>query len=165
MQINKIFIEKVQRRKILGLEIPFQSAGQLLSFILFSTLGTALLGLIIKMVSGKDFPFVVFCGILMIFPLMYSTLPLRMTITCLPQKSNYWLSKIEENVILLGYHDCYISNNAITRHRLKHPSLLRVRENEFEIYREKSSIPGEVVVIGPASMIEQLKIKLTALEK
>lgn len=165
MQKNKIFIEKVQRKKILGLEIPFQSTGQLFSFILFATLGTVLLGLIIKMISGKDFPFVVFCGIIIIFPLMYSTLPLKMTITCRPQNSNYWISKIEESVILLGYRDCYISNKVFTRHRLKHPNWLRVRENEFEIYREDSSMPGKVVVIGPASMIEQLKIKLTALER
>lgn len=165
MQNNRIFIEKTQRRKILGLEVPFQSIGQLFSFILFATIGTAILGLIIEMASGKKFPFVVFFGILMIFPMMYSALPLKMTITCLPQNFNYWFSKIEESVILLGYRDCYISNNVSTRHRLKHPRWLRVRENEFEIYRENSSMPGKLVVIGPASMIEQLRIRLTTLEK
>lgn len=165
MQPNRFFLEKIQRKKVLGLEIPFQSVQHTFSLLLFSIIGAIIIGLIIKFITGKDFPLVVLCGILIILPLMYSVLPLKLTVTCRSQNANYWIPKIEENVRLLGYRDCYISNNFFSRYRLNHPHWLRVKENEFEIYRETSSLTVKVVIIGPASMVEQLKIKLCALEE
>jgi hypothetical protein len=159
--MEKFVIKKVRRNNFFGLENPFQSKNQFLSFLLFVTIPILTEIALVKYFAPHAKVYGIALGaVLCAFPLLKATLPSQLIIDCYPQSSEYWLKEAIGWIAFFGYTQQVEKKGNYQRFRTNQRKFLRWRENEIAIEPIDLSGKAGIVVTGPAAIIILLKNKL-----
>lgn len=157
----KFVVEEVDRRKFLGLQLPFQSLAQLLSFLIFTGMGILLIWLLVYCFAPGTFSCIIIVGALAgALPSVYMALPSQLTIDCEPEGHAYWYAEVSTWLVFFGYPNREKHADGETFTTRLGP-LLSWKENRITILTGERAGKTVLIVKGTGQIITMLEKKLS----
>ena len=157
----KFVVEEINRKKFLGLQVPFQSLPQLLSYLIATGIGILLVGLLVHFFAPGTFSYHIIIGALVgSIPILYLTLPSQLTIDCAPEGHAYWYGEVVTWLVFFAYQNREKHAGGETFKTRQGP-LLSWKENQITVLTAERAGKTVLIVKGTGKIITMLEKKLS----
>jgi hypothetical protein len=150
---DRFSLQILPLRRIFGVPLPFQSAGQALSALAAVSVGALIVMALVRLLGGAfdgaGIVFVIVGAAAGGSPIVSMTRSTVLTVKTHPQGYQYWRRRVHGRLEFHGYQLARTSPADGNRYCSRLPHWLRWRENEFVLSSQHDGERRELIVTGP----------------